>query len=124
MRATSDYVYTVQDLRNGTTSDAHVTRLKHYTDSSLDERAIIEHAIQSEHGMPVARLLKLVKNDSGIGVLVRWKGLSSSEDTVEPLQQVFEDVPALLQKLLTRQNTPSELASEARAELRLEKEGV
>lgn len=40
-----------------------------------------------------------------------------SEDTLEPLHQVYEDTPALLLKLLQRKNTLDDLTTRARQEL-------
>ena len=86
VKALNEFVYQVEDMRNGTVTEVYSTRLKHYSDESLDKKAILEHAISSEHGMPVGRLLKLMYTKDGLGVLIRWKGLPPSEDTVEPIQ--------------------------------------
>lgn len=61
----------------------------------------------------------LVDEPDGLNVLVRWKGLPHSEDWLEPLEHVYEDVPAMLLRLLERQNTPSSLAAKARSLLAL-----
>lgn len=74
----------------------------------------MSHVLSSETGMPVARLINLVKVDDALKVLVRWKGLSSQNDSLEPLQYVFEDVPQMLNRLLKRKNTPAESAQQAR----------
>ena len=115
----SDYVFQVEDLRNGLVEDIHGSRLKYYHDRSLDTEAILSHVISSETGMPVARLMKLVDTPDGLKVQVRWKGLSISEDTLEPLKRIYEDVPNMLERLLKRKNTPIELATAARSELSL-----
>lgn len=53
--------------------------------------------------MVVARLMKLVEDDEGqLQFLVRWKALTNSEDSLEPLQNFYEDVSELLQRLLDR----------------------
>lgn len=75
----------------------------------------MSHVLSSETGMPVARLLRLEEVDDEIKVLVRWKGLQPSEDTLEPIANVHEDVPTLFKKLLDRQSTPRSLANKARA---------
>ena len=78
----------------------------------------MSHVLQCEHFMPVGRLLKLLESENVLAVLVRCKGLPDSEDSTEPLQQVYEDVPGLLLKLLARRNNPPALSEKARAELR------
>lgn len=119
----NDYAFQVEDLRNGDLQIVHGTRLKFYADNSLDTTAIISHVLASETGMPVSRLLQLVEDNGSLFVSVRWKGLSSTEDTVEPLQRVYEDVPQLLLKLLRRKSTNADLRKRACVELGLE-EGV
>ena len=119
IKAINDYVYQVEDLRNGELQDVHVTRLKFYHDDSLNEEAILSHVVHSETGMVVHRLKKLVEVDGELMVQIRWRGLPDSEDTLEPIKQVYDDVPTLFEKLLSRKNTPVALAIRARNELQL-----
>lgn len=67
--------------------------------------------------MPVARLLKLVEMKGKLFVNVRWKRLGDSEDTMEPIQRVHEDVPQLLVKSLRRRNTEEKLGDQVCVEL-------
>lgn len=73
----------------------------------------------SEIGMPVARLMTIDDAENGIKLQVRWKGLNSTDDTLEPIIHIYEDVPDLLLKLLQRQNNPRTLAGKARPVLGL-----
>ena len=57
IKALSDYVYRVEDLRTGNYDDVHASRLKFNHDADLDAAAIMSHVLSSETGMPVARLL-------------------------------------------------------------------
>lgn len=120
-KALNDYVYCVKDLRDGINDYVHVSRLKFYHDSSLDKEAIMPHVLNSETEtwMVIHRLLRLVENGSGIYVVVRWRGLPESEDTLEPLVNIYKDVPQLLLKLQLRKSTPQTLAQKARHELQL-----
>lgn len=119
VKALSDYVFQVEDLRTGDYEDIHGSRLKFYHDASLDTNAIMSHVLSSETGMVVQRLLELVESPDGLKVRIRWKGLPASEDTEEPIKNVYEDVPVLLEKLLKRKNTPAHLADKARRVLGL-----
>lgn len=114
VKSLNDYVYQVEDLRNGIIEDVHGSLLKFYHDPSLDTERIMSHVLSSETGMQVQRLMRLVETDDGLMVLVRWKGLPNSEDTMEPVKKIHEDVPVLLEKLLCRKNTPTNLIAEAR----------
>ena len=79
----------------------------------------MSNLLASETGMPVARLMRLKDTDDRLKVLVRWKVLPNSEDSLEPLEQVFEDVPEIVKRLLLRKHTPPELADKARRMLAL-----
>lgn len=119
IKALNDYVFKVEDLRNGETEDIHGTRLKYYADDSLDTRVILSHVLASETGMPVSRLMKLVDENGTVFVHVRWKGLTPTDDTLEPVARVHEDVPEMLVKLLNRKTTPADLRKRVRDELGL-----
>lgn len=114
-----DYSFQVEYPRNGQLDTVHGTRLKYYHAASLNTTSLLSHALSSETGMPVSRLLKLIDQDGELFVVVRWKVLSPKEDTMEPLKRVYEDVPQMLIKLLSRDNTPMPLFEKASAELGL-----
>lgn len=119
-KAMNDYVYQIEDLRNGQLNDIHASRLKLFRDSDIDETAIMSHVLQSETGMVVSRLLGLEDTaENGLQVRVRWKGLGQDEDSLEPLSRVAEDVPTLFEKMLKRKSTPKNLVAKARAQLAL-----
>ena len=117
IKAMNDWIYQIEDLRNGNIETAHASRLKFYSDSSLDSTAIMSHVVQSETGMPVARLMNFIEHTDGIKVQVRWKGLSAQEDTLKPLKNVYEDGPKMLERLLDRSSTPAKLREQVRETL-------
>ncbi len=71
VKVISDWIFKVEDLRNGTLEDIHSSRLRYYCDSSLNEEAILPHVLYSETGMPVSRLMGLERTDKGLMVHVR-----------------------------------------------------
>lgn len=117
IKALNEHVYQIEDLRNGNLQDVHASMLKFYSDSLLDEKAILSHVLQSETGMVVARLMGLEESPEGLLVQVRWKGLPASEDTYETLERIRQDVPQMLERLLTRKNVPNSLVTKARSDL-------
>ena len=123
-RAMNDHVYQVEDLRNGELTEVHVSRLKLFRDSVIDEEAIMSHVLQSETGMVVTGLLSIEETENGYHVRVRWKGLGPDEDTLEPIAQVYKDVPELFEKLLQRKSTPKDLAEKVRTVLASSTGGV
>ncbi len=119
IKANSDFVFQVEDLRNGALEEVHASRLKFYSDSSLNKKAIFSHVISSETGMAVARRMGIEEEDGKMFVVVRWKGLSKLEDTRELLEQVYEDVPKMLIRLLSRKSTSSDLRAKVKSFLGL-----
>ena len=119
LKAISEWIYCVEDLRNSTTENIHASRLRLYSDSKLNNERIMPHILYSETGMPIHRLINLKKQDNEIMVHVRWKGLPTSQDTLEPLNNVYEDVPQMLTRVLNRKSPNSTLVSEARKQLHL-----
>lgn len=114
IRAANDCTYEVEDLQTGETDDVHVSRLKFYSDRSLDTTAIMSHVLSSETGMIVARLMRLEEVVDKMYVVVRCKRLPNSKDSREPVEQVYEDVPDMLHRLLKRKNTPQDLTEKVR----------
>lgn len=50
------------------------------------------HVLNSNIGMVLQRLMRLLNTKDGLIIYVRWRGLPDSEDTVEPIVKIFEDV--------------------------------
>lgn len=112
-------IFQVEDMWNEWLEEIHSTRLSYYSDSNLDREAILPHVLYSETGMPVSRLINPENSTAGIMVHVRWNGLLKDDDTLEPLQNVYEHVPEMLLKLLNRKNIDGELRNQAKQQLNL-----
>lgn len=83
LKAVNDYVYFVEDQRNGRIQEDHATRLDFNSDFFLDTKAILPQVISSESGMQVQKLLRFTENPTGCHVVIRRKGLPTSKDTQE-----------------------------------------
>lgn len=76
--------------------------------------------LSSDTGMPVAGLLRLHEDEKReLYVVVRWKGLSAKDDTMERTGRVHEELPELLMKLINRKITSQKLRDKAHAVLGL-----
>ena len=71
IKALSEYVFQVEDLRNGSTEDVHDSRSKFYRDVLLNPEIILSHVLSSETVMPVSRLMRLVDTENVLTVIVR-----------------------------------------------------
>lgn len=119
VKALNNYVYSVEDLRNGSVDDIHISRFKVYSDSSLDTEIIMSHVLKFETGMVVQHLMGLAESDDGLLVQVCWREFSASEDTCEPHGQVYKNVTHLLLERLCLKNVPGVLEEQARRVLLL-----
>lgn len=73
----------------------------------------MSYVLSSETGTIVYRVMRLQEHEDGLYVVFGWKVLENSEDTLEPLLKVNEDVPIMLERFLNRKNTPPRLAVKA-----------
>lgn len=117
VKPSSNFVYCVEDLGNVSLDDVHVSRLKFYHSATLDEKEILVYVVSSETEMVDHQLTKLLTVENNIMEHVRWRGLLDSEDTFEPLKQIYEDVPELFLKILKRNNSPTKLIEKACSQL-------
>lgn len=115
----SDCLFLIEDVRNCELSVVQATRLKFFSDLSLDTTATMPHVISSEICMQVQCLLKLVSTSDEIKLTVHWRGLSRDDDIHDPLQKKCEDVPTLQVRLLVRKSTDPALEMKAPRELGL-----
>lgn len=53
-----------------------------------------------------------------------WKGLREEEDSLEPPTTIFQNVPAMVEGLLRRKNTPTDIGDVARSVLVLSNGGM
>jgi hypothetical protein len=119
VKVLSEQVSTVEDLRDGPLADVHNTRLRFYSDCMLHTvDQLLEHIVHNEQGYPVSgfRELSFDKEAKQFLVRVAWHGFEPDDDTVEPLQNMYEDVPAKLDSYLAR-HPDQRLVARARASL-------
>lgn len=76
----------------------YISQLMIYHDKSLNKDVIFSHVLESEIGMTVHRLVRLLVSKNGLKLQVPWGELSESEDTVESIVQVYRDAPQILSK--------------------------
>lgn len=97
-----------------------MSRFMFYSDADLDTESIMSHVVTSETSMPIQELMKYVLDEKELKVGVHWRGLCVTEDNLEPLLQIHDDVPDLLQRFLNRINTPCDLVQKCKLSLRLQ----
>lgn len=99
VQAITDWVFVVEDLRNGVLSEHHISRLKFYAASDLNvTQALMDHIAYVEGGHIVEELrdCKFDKMSKAWTILVKWRGLAELENSWEPLTNLVEDVPVMV----------------------------
>jgi hypothetical protein len=102
LRAVSTYVYEVEHLVSGATTQCHVSRMKFYADSSLDVPIPLLDELTHEesifHEYNVERFLDHRYNSDldSYELLVKWSGFTDYENTWESMTVLYEDIPKVL----------------------------
>jgi hypothetical protein len=115
----SDHVYEVEDITTSVVTPVHPTRLRFYHDSSLEITAEIQaHLAHQKRSYEVSafRDLRYDAESNSYYVLVSWVGFEESDDTWEPLQILYEDLPKDFLSFL-HSFTDAVLAADARGSL-------
>ena len=95
----SDYVMIVRDLASGRLLDAHVTRLSFYSTSEMNVTTeLVEHISRQGLPMTIDSVIKLIYDEDRCIWLfeVKWSGFSSLENSFEPFDSFFNQVPLLV----------------------------
>ena len=96
----SDWVFVVEDLRDGSRSTHHASRMKHYAAAAADvTQDLLDHVAYVEGGHLVEELrdCRFNRTTKRWDILVKWMGLDELETSWEPASDIAEDVPALVQ---------------------------
>lgn len=96
VKAVSSWIFTVKNLITGDEREVHASRLKFYSDATLDvTEDLLHHIAHNSEGHVVAELLdsRYSEVDKRFELLANWRGLSSAEDSWEPAATLLEDVP-------------------------------
>ncbi|OWZ22641.1 Chromodomain protein [Phytophthora megakarya] len=96
VNAVSSWIFMVENLLSGDERDVHASRLKFYSDDTLDvTEDLLSHIDHNSEGHVVSGLLdtRYSEADKRFENLVTWRGLSKAEDSWEPATTLLEDVP-------------------------------
>ncbi|ETL31561.1 hypothetical protein L916_15684 [Phytophthora nicotianae] len=118
VETSSNWVFTVENLLTGETKEAHATRLKFYADSSLGiAEDLLAHVAHNNEGHVVEKLLEARYDATSAmnQLLVKWRGLCELENTWEPVQNLLEDVPALVKRFAAQNKKDPAVKSMASA---------
>lgn len=108
MRGThSELVYEVEDLVSRTVESVHAQRLLSYRadmDGTPVDDPLLRYAQHSEAQYQDAGCLVVIRErESAVEIQIEWRGhLDEIDLTWEPLQQVAEDLPALIAEFLPK----------------------
>ncbi|KAG3079190.1 hypothetical protein PC121_g7041 [Phytophthora cactorum] len=103
VEAVSSWIFKVKNLITGDDREVHASRLKLYSDSTLDvTEELLRHIAHNSEGHVVAKLL-----DSGYNadtklfeLLASWRGLPNADDSRERAATLQEDVPVLVRNFV------------------------
>jgi hypothetical protein len=100
----NDHVFKVETLNGEKTDIVHAQRMRFYCEEAYLSEDFQTLEIDNNEKFEISELLDIKTTSSGYSVLVRWLGFESVDDTWEPIQQIYEDIPLILHDFLIRKN--------------------
>lgn len=107
---TSNWIFTVRDLISGNEYEYHASRLRFYSDHSLNitEELLSHIAFNNEgHVVDQFKSIRYSQQQQRYEVLVSWRGLAEVDDSWEPAMNLLTDLPVHFKRWL-RQTSISE----------------
>ncbi|KAH9150893.1 hypothetical protein AeRB84_006365, partial [Aphanomyces euteiches] len=101
VKATSGWIFEIQNLITGIMREAHASRLKLYADESLNvDEELLSHVAHNADGHVIDHLVDCRFNPkiAAFEVLVSWSGLQEIENSWEPATNLLEDIPVVLKR--------------------------
>lgn len=115
-KSLTNYAYQVEDLCYRALDGFHDSKPKFKYGPLLTCEDIMCRVFMSETSIPAQNLMQLLETGYELLVQVCWRSVSQSEDTVEPLQKIYENVVEVRWKSLYCNNTPADLVAKERQE--------
>jgi hypothetical protein len=103
LRVLSNWVYEVEDIISKTVKEVHASRLKFYSDGSLNVcEDLMKQIAHSQDGHEVESFgeIRYDQESQAYHIEIKWRGLCEQENTWEPAANLMEDVPKPLTKYL------------------------
>ncbi|OWZ24453.1 hypothetical protein PHMEG_000527 [Phytophthora megakarya] len=102
---TSNWIFQIKNLVTGDDREAHASRLKFYSDDSLEvSQDLLQHVFHRHRGKShvVEKFLQASYDTVAkcYKLLVSWRGLSELEDSWEPSQAMIEDVSTAVKSFI------------------------
>jgi len=109
-KATSPWVFEIQNLITGVIKEAHASRLKFYADQDLNvDQELLAHVAHNDQGHVVDSFgaCRWNPQTQSYEVQVTWRGLDDVEKSWEPASNLMTDLPVAFAKhLSTCSNDP------------------
>jgi transposase InsO family protein len=107
----NDYVYVVEDVVTARRKSVHVQRLRLFAEASFQVTEDVRNQAAYDDQTHVENIVDWRETDDALLELrVRWLGFTPAEDTWEPINQLHEDQPALVERFLRRVQRECDLA--------------
>jgi len=103
----SEYIFTIKNLLNGDTEDAHGRRLKFFRNKDYKvTEELLNHLAYQDGELLVMESFQCIRQRSGtIELNIKWQGFSSDETDWVSIHTLREDVPDMLSSYLDELRT-------------------
>jgi hypothetical protein len=98
----SDHVFKVESRDTSKTEIVHAQRMRFYCENDMLSEEFQTYEIDESEKFEISELLDIKTTTSGYSILVSWLGFDSSDNSWEPINQIYEDIPLILHDFLIR----------------------
>ena len=107
----NDYVYVLENVATARRKSVHVQRLRLYAEANFQVTEDVRNQAAYDDQTHVENIVDWRETDDSLLELrVRWLGFTPAEDTWEPIDQLHEDQPTLVERFLWRVQRECDLA--------------
>jgi hypothetical protein len=103
METINDHVFKVESLDGTKQQIVHAQRIRFYCEKDYLSTEFQTYEIEQSEKFDISELLEIKTTTSGYSIKVRWLGFEESDDTWEPIDSLFEDIPLILHDFLISQ---------------------
>ena len=97
----SPWIYKIRNIITQAEREDHASRLKFYSDKNLNVTTAFKNMVaHNSEGHVVEKIVDHTRQGTTVVFNVKWRGLDMAENTWEPFERLYEDIPAVIKNYI------------------------